>query len=94
MGILSPLGILCARARALPACLELQLLLSGAEDVLHLVLGNGLPLPRVLLEDVVPDNGNLVGEAKPEEGLHTARLNTLWYRGIWGTGVQPALGMR
>lgn len=28
-----------------PACLELQLLLTGAEGVLHLVLGNGLPLP-------------------------------------------------
>lgn len=47
-------------------CLELQLLLGGAEDVLHLVLGDGLPLPCVVLEDVVPDDRNLVGEAKQE----------------------------
>lgn len=31
--------------RASPACLELQLLFSGAEGMLHLMLGNGLPLP-------------------------------------------------
>lgn len=68
MGILAPLGTQFACARALPACLELQLLLGGAEDVLHLVLGNGLPLPCVFLQDVVPDDRNLAGEAEQEEG--------------------------
>lgn len=58
MGILAPLHT-CTRVS--PACLELQLLLSGAEGMLHLVLGNGLPLPRVFLEDMVPDDRNLVG---------------------------------
>ena len=82
MGILAPLGTLCARARALPACLELQLLLGGAEDTLHLVLGDGLPLPRVFLEDVVPDDRNLVGEAEWEEGVLAARPKALRYGGI------------
>lgn len=72
MGILAPLGTLCACARALPACLELQLLLSRAEDTLHLVLGDGLPLPCVFLEDVVPDDRNLAGEAEEEEGVFAA----------------------
>lgn len=35
-----------------------------------------------------------MGEAEQGEGVLAARLNTLWYRGIWGTEVQPALGMR
>lgn len=72
MGILAPLGTLHTCTRASPACLELQLLLSGAEGVLHLMLGNGLPLPRVFLEDMFPDDRNLVGEAGQEEGVLTA----------------------
>lgn len=86
MGILAPLGIPCVCGRALPVCLELQLLLSGAEDMLHLVLSDGLPLPRIFLEDVVPDDGNLAGEAEQGEGVLTAGLKVLWYRGIWGGG--------
>lgn len=60
MGILAPLCTLCAYAGASPVCVELQLLLSGAEDTLHLVPGDGLPLPHVFLDDVVPDDRNLV----------------------------------
>jgi len=92
-GTLAPLGTFCARARASPACLELQLLLGGAEDMLHLVLGDGLPLPRIFLEDVVPDDGNLAGEAAREEGVLTAGLGAPWHSGIRGRGCgQPWAG--
>lgn len=57
-----------ARSRASPARLELQLLLGGAEGVLHLVLGEGFPLARVFPEEVVPDDGHLAGEAELEGG--------------------------
>lgn len=87
MGILVPPGTLCACTRALPASLELQLLLSGAEDVLHLVLGNGFPLACVFLEDVVPDDGNLWGEAEQKEGVLIAVV-----RGP--SRGQPTPGMR
>lgn len=57
-----------AWGRASPACLELQLLLGGAEGVLHLVLGDGFPLARVFPEEVVPDDGHLAGEVELEDG--------------------------
>lgn len=57
-----------AWGRASPACLDLQLPLGGAEGVLHLVLGDGFPLARVFPEEVVPDDGHLVGEAELEGG--------------------------
>lgn len=62
-----------ARSGASPACLQLQLFLGEAEGVLHLVLGDGLPLARVLLEDVVPDDRHLVGEAEWEVAARAGR---------------------
>lgn len=39
----------------------------------HLVLGDGLPLALVLLEDVVPDDRHLVGEAEREVAARAGR---------------------
>lgn len=41
--------------------------------MLHLVLGYGLPLAHVLLEDMVPDDGHLVGEAEWEVAAGAGR---------------------